>query len=412
MLRQKVGFGGVRQGGNLVNFPRSINIDGCEKFLSKLADNDRTDCLDLPIGTSGYASSFGGLASAIQGVNTWARKSDGRVLLLKPGNAKNRIEEVIQRPHKFVAAMMAKSIVMGQGDELRSQVNAAAKLAIEGQLRRSFGQQRGGLCWFAFVDHSSKGFDRNFYIERSGANPEPRQPEQFKAVISAMVDKAMSVPGGARSIEPESLEYLGRIFYELFLNTHEHGSRSTTRSEWLKPGVRIIYAQGINLNEAGVRNAANQQPVLAEYLVNVSSNNPAEHQRRFVEIGIVDSGLGYCGRWLADHPAAEANEAPTTEEEYEIFKKCFRFRQTSTSKDSKGNGLPVVMDRLTKLKGFMRVRSGRLALYRDFLSSPYGLNDACVFSDWASAQSAEQVLTPMAQASGVAISLLIPLEAK
>ena len=398
-----------------MEFPKKITIDACERFLGKLSKSEGIDdALQLPVATSGYASSFGGLAGAIQAVNSWVRQSDGRVLSLRASDAKNQIDEVIKRPHKFAAAMMAKSIMMQSQPEkdVRAEINVVAKRAIEDQALNQFGQQHGGLCWFAFVDHSSKGFDRNFYIEKSGTNPEPRQPEQFKAVIRAMVNKAMSVPGGARGIAPESLEYLGRIFYELFLNTHEHGSRSATRSEWLKPGVRIIYAQGINLHEVGFRNAANQQPVLAEYLLKASGNNPAEQQRRFVEIGIVDSGLGYCGRWRADHSLADANEAPSTEEEYEIFKKCFRFRQTSTAKDSKGNGLPVVMDRLTKLKGFMRVRSGRLALYRDFLSSPYSPNDACFFSDWTSAQSAEESLTPMAKASGVAISLLIPLEAK
>lgn len=395
-----------------MEFPKSMGIAACEKFIAKLGKMAPSEALQLPVGTTHYA--FGGLASAVQAANTWARVSENRVLALRESSVKDEIEEVMQRPHKFVAAMSAKSIVFANApeQELRAQVNAAARVAVETQASQPAGQQRGRLFWFAFVDHSSKGFDRNFYIESAGARPEPRQPEQVKAVIRKMVDKAMAVAGGARALERERLDYVGRIFYELFLNTHEHGTRGNSRHEWLRPGIRLIYVQGINLNEAGARRATESQPNLAAYLAAVSRKRPLETQRRFVEIGIVDSGLGYCGRWLADHSSLDNEAMLALAQEYEIFKKCFRFRQTSTGLDGKGHGLPAVMDRLTKLDGFMRVRSGRLALYRDFLSSPHGPDDACHFSDWSLGQSAEKAQTLMAHASGVAISLLIPLEAK
>ena len=174
----------------------------------------------------------------------------------------------------------------------------------------------------------------------------------------------------------------------------------------------MIYVQAINLPRASAESAAENQPILSEYLESVSEKYSSGAQIRFVEIGIVDSGLGYSGRWLADNDSTEVNEDMPIAKEYEIFKQCFRFRQTSTGRDSKGNGLPVVMDKLTKLGGFMRIRSGRLGLYRNFVSQPYDADDLCVFSDWDSGQSAESSVTTMSKASGVAISLLIPLEAK
>lgn len=395
-----------------MDFPKTVTIDTCEKFLKKLVQNKSVGTLLVPVGNSGYA--FGGLASAIQAVNTWARSSTKRSLAMRSSRSKNEISELIQRPHKFAAAMSAKSIVFTdqQDADVRPQVNSAAKIAIEHQAVSKFGQRRGGLCWFAFVDHSSKGFDRNFYIENYGSKPDPRQPEQFKATINVMVEKSMLVAGGAKSLKRKSLDYLGRLFFELFLNTHEHGTRGSSRSEWLKPGVRIIYVEGINLSEAGTKGVIENQPILSAYLQSVDQKLGVEKRKRFVEIGIVDSGLGYCGRWLADRELADPMHKITIAEEYGIFKNCFTFRQTSTARDNKGTGLPVVMDRLTKLDGFMRVRSGQLALYRDFTTSPYRAGDPCVFSDWESGQSAEKTLTPMSPVAGVAISLLIPLEAK
>ena len=385
----------------MINFPANITVDACEKTIADMVDEESANVLLLPVGTAGYANSFGGLASAIQAVNTWARLSNTRTLALSQSVANDEIEDLIKRPHKFVAAMFAKSISLTNEmeKELRPQVNAAAKIAIENQARSRFGRQRGGLCWFAFVDHSSKGFDPNFYIAKAETLPEPRQLEQFKALIQKMVGQAMAAPGGGKDIAANDLDALARIFYELFLNTHEHGSRDYTRGTWLKPGVRIVYVQGINLRKTSAEGAVEHQ-------------HSDERQIRFVEIGIVDSGLGYCDRWMADQNPNEKLAQISIEDEYTIFKKCFNFRQTSTSKDSKGNGLPVVMDRLTRLGGFMRIRSGRLGLFRNFMSSPYSPDKSPEFFDWETKEMANVEVTPMPKACGVAISLLIPLEAK
>lgn len=398
----------------MISFPKSITIEACEAFIRSLESNGISNELQLPVGTTGYATSFGGLASAIQAMNTWVRQSEQRKLWLSSSTSNDEIEDLIQRPHKFAAAMSAKSIVVSDApdEEVRPRVNAEAKLAIENQAHSQFGQQLGRLCWFAFVDHSSKGFDPNFYIEKIAGRIEIRQQEQFKAVVNTMISKALTTAGGAKSLAPDNLDALGRIFYELFLNTHEHGSRGTHRSTWLKPGVRMIYVQAINLARSSAESATESQPILSQYLESVSNKYLVGGQTRFVEIGIVDSGLGYSGRWIADYPPRDGSEEVTINREYEIFKQCFRFRQTSTGKDSKGNGLPVVMDKLTKLGGFMRIRSGRMGLYRNFVSLPYTTDDFCAFSDWNSGQSAESSLTTMSKASGVAISLLIPLEAK
>lgn len=398
----------------MINFPRNITIEACEKTIADMVNGGSTSVLLLPVGTAGYANSFGGLASAIQAINTWARLSNTRTLVLSHSVANDEIEDLIKRPHKFVAGMFAKSISLTNETEkeLRPHVNAAAKMAIENQARSQFGQQRGGLCWFAFVDHSSKGFDPNFYIAKADAIPEPRQPEQFKALIQKMVGKAMAAPGGGKEIAANDLDALGRIFYELFLNTHEHGSRGRIRGTWLKPGVRIVYVQGINLSKTGAEGAVEHQPILSDYLETVANRHPEERQTRFVEIGIVDSGLGYCNRWMADQNPSEDLTKISIEDEYAIFKKCFNFRQTSTLKDSKGNGLPVVMDRLTRLGVFMRIRSGRLGLFRNFISSPYSPKESPEFLDWETKKMADAKATPMPNACGVAISLLIPLEVK
>lgn len=69
------------------------------------------------------------------------------------------------------------------------------------------------------------------------------------------------------------------------------------------------------------------------------------------------------------------------------------------------------MANLTLLNGFMRVRSNRLSLYRDFVNQPFieQENDSYEFMDWDSRQKCNNNITQKANAAGVSITILIPL---
>lgn len=396
----------------MIEFPRSLTIEACEGVIRTVSESTQDDELQLPVDTSRAA--FGGLAAAIQAINTWGRSSQRRRLLLRHSVSNNEIDEAIRRPHKFAAAMYAKSIAVDgePATDVRMRLLSAAQEAVSIQASSKFGQRLGPLCWFVFVDHSTKGFDRNFYINDPNRRSTVRNPDQLNSVICSMVEKSTSVAGGGKSLEKTDLDHLGRMFNELFVNSHEHGTRSKLRADWLRPGVRLIYTNGINLTEKGAEGSLRNIPALAEYLSAESPDANDETKRRFVEISIVDSGLGYCGRWNADHGEPSFPPNSSIGDEYAIFRKCFSFRQTSSASDHKGHGLPVVMDRLTKLRGFVRIRSGRLALFRNFISDPYTPNDECQFNDWTSLRPASESQTIMPPVSGVAITILIPLEAK
>lgn len=394
-----------------MKFPGSVTVNTCEQFLSRL-DANLSESLVFPVKT--MSPTFSGTASAIQAINTWARKSQKKELLLTSSSKYDVSDWFNEIPHKFVAAMYSTKIsVLGEEEnDLRPKLYDSAKNLIEAQGKSLYGQMRGGLCWFAFVDHSSKAFDPNFYRLYADGSAEPKQLDQFKAVIAQMVEKSMSVVGGAKPLSGSALNSLGRVFYELFLNTHEHGTRDQLRSKRLRSSVRVLYTRASNLGSEGGEKIIENQTVLNNYLKSLKEAGSSQ-KRLFVEIGIIDSGLGYCGRWLADQEINQNSENLSIEEEYKFFKQCFQFRRTSTSIDSKGVGLPVVMNRLTELKALIKIRSGRLSLYRNFVSFPFNnVSDECNFFDWLSGESAEEKITSMAESAGVSITLLIPLEVK
>ena len=72
------------------------------------------------------------------------------------------------------------------------------------------------------------------------------------------------------------------------------------------------------------------------------------------------------------------------------------------------------MDRLTKMRGFLKIRSGRLSLYRDFIETPYKSSEQETydFCDWDNQEIATKKLAKLPKLAGTSITLLIPLEAK
>jgi hypothetical protein len=397
-----------------IKISKSLTIRNSEEALRNIGNSEAIGYVDdilLPIDITKMA--FGGLASSIQAINTWSKFT--RTRRVNIGNSKSKKiltpKELIKKPHAFCAAMYAREIVSNNvsDENLKLSISIAARSAIEAQALSAHGQQHGSLCWFSFVDHSSKGFDRNFYIETDELKAEPRQFEQISAVIKSMIEKSLSVSGGTSPISSEQSDSIGRLFFELFLNTHEHGSRDADRKKWLKPAVRFIYTNGINLTKNDAEAMVKDEPALQNFL---SVPDIAAERVKFIEISIIDAGLGYCGRWLADNPELAEGKNISLHDEYEIFKNCFKLRETSSGKANKGLGLPVVMDRLTQLNGLIKIRSGRLSLFRNFAVDPYFPGDNKEFSDWNTHLLATEQLTEMAAVSGVAVTILLPLEAK
>lgn len=395
----------------MITLPASLDIAKLEQFIAKLENPTSDTILELPVGSSNFA--FGGYAVAVQAVNTWAHANNERRISLKQSAEKKeeRLRDIIKNPHKFTAVMMAKTIQDPNDDtaDIRKEINALAKKEIEIQSDKLYGQTRGRLCWYSFVDHSTKGFDRNFYSLSTDYYPEPHDIEKITCVIKAMVEQSAKVAGGNTLPSEKNIENLGRMFYEFFVNTHEHGSRGIDRNQWLKPATRLIYTYGINLSGTAINNIMEDDKIINGYISNLESTNKSS--RRFVEISIIDSGLGYCGRWLADHPNEGDIDRISISDEYSILKKCFQFRSSSTKSGIKGNGLPAVMANLTLLNGFMRIRSNRLSIYRDFVNHPYRSHsdDIHDFIDWENNTSCPNGLTVHPKARGVSVTVLIPL---
>ena len=128
-----------------------------------------------------------------------------------------------------------------------------------------------------------------------------------------------------------------------------------------------------------------------------------DQRLRFIEFCVFDSGLGLARRWLDD----KWSPSISLPAEYSACLECLKKHRSSSNRRDKGRGLAEVMTTLASLNGFLKIRSGRLSLYRDFINTPLktGVTDVELY-DFPSCTT---VLTELAPVFGTYFQLLIPI---
>jgi hypothetical protein len=121
-----------------------------------------------------------------------------------------------------------------------------------------------------------------------------------------------------------------------------------------------------------------------------------------LEIAVFDSGPGLAARALR----RRLDDTTPLQEEYGGILQCLKVHATSSGKSHHGLGLMEVMRALTAAKAFLRIRTGRLALYRDFLSEPLASADDLHLNDWS---NRGPQLTMSGRAEGLLMSILMPV---
>jgi hypothetical protein len=126
---------------------------------------------------------------------------------------------------------------------------------------------------------------------------------------------------------------------------------------------------------------------------------------RFLELSVFDSGPGLASRWLSK----PLTDDVTAVDELAACFSCLRKHKTTSGASNRGLGLYDVMRTLDELHAFTRLRTGRLALFRNFVASPLQADEQSngpTLFDW---HSASTVPTKLPQSTGTLFTMVIPL---
>jgi hypothetical protein len=218
-----------------------------------------------------------------------------------------------------------------------------------------------------------------------------------------------------------AIELLATIVLELFKNTHDHARRGVA-GDIVPNSVRVIYARFYSSAllratlPAGEGAVLNQAERYAAQVVapRVVVDRAANHRRSIaglLELSIVDSGPGLAHRWLGRDSASSA-----IEDELHAVLECFGKGRSSLAGSGRGFGLWKVLANLRELKGFLRLRTNRLHVCRQFHLMPdYQMDEFADgvrrpkerLFDWRLGLTAKAFAYP--SVVGTLVSVLVPI---
>jgi len=193
---------------------------------------------------------------------------------------------------------------------------------------------------------------------------------------------------------------IGAILHELFKNTDEWAKSDSDFVPWRR-SVRGLAVERHSWAEADLQTIKDDTPALRLYL-DACSKIEAKARHRFLELSVFDSGVGLARQWLQSQWSPQIPIG----DEYLACLACLTKHRTSSAKSEKGLGLAEVMATVGALNGFLKVRSGRLSLYRDFVSAPLQSSTDVTLQDFPSCSPS---LSELGAVFGTHYQILIPV---
>ena len=350
------------------------------------------------------SAGLGGESALIQYILTWARSNPGSPIVtpMKLGDAAEEghmLKHLANRAYSFVGLLAAHDVLAAdESTSVRTKTNLACSRCVDKMQRDVSAAKFGHRTFLACVDHSTKSHIPHFYH----LDGTLRSRSEFVRLAQELLDSRTSLQAHQRTLGITS-NSLGKVLYEVVKNTHDWGRRSIDNVP-LRPSLRGILFTRFNLPLAGVVASTGGNPSLRSY-----AEKLAEYSRdgyvRFLEVSVFDSGPGLALRWLGCRSA----ENLELRDEHRACLDCLAKHKSTSRESMRGLGLYDIMATLSQLQGYIRVRTGRLALCRNFISSPLESHEQIhgpQLFDWTTSQVNP---TAMARAEGTLVTFVIPL---
>lgn len=413
-----------------VDITGAQTIQRIEEELSEINSLQPTR-LRLPLKLE--SRQFGGEASLLQLLITWARQRPNTTLetylsarnLDDDSDVDGKLRKLVEKPFGLVALCMSRDVADTNGQLFTEEANTNVSKELE--LFFSSRRQSSQLeLWGDGTDrwdeddlpkHGPKVFLPVIDHHKNSRLPpvcfstgEPRERNDFVGLADRLLRRlydnrvTSNLQSRAAPFSPELTRDLGAILHELFKNTYQWARHDT---DWavLHRSFRGILFEIHSGRREQLETLVDRMPQIKSFLRNSQTSSD---KLRFVEISIVDSGPGLAARWLSEHDKWQSDLSCS--EEMAACRRCLEMGRTTSFKDDRGIGLHEVITTLSALHGFLRIRTGRLSLYRDFVQTPFNEHEdesGHLLLDWTS-QSAD--IQPLTRVAGTLFTMLIPID--
>ena len=393
----------------MIKIDSELNLLKIEDLFKELyiSDKEQLD-INLPVNIS--FKGFGALSSFIQFLITWTRLKNKSLLIIGNGDVSDKeIEAMIQSNYGFIASVIAweNGIVNSKGESIKKiikEYNKQYYLNLKNEKLKNLKDENSILI--PFFDHLDIENGLLPIVYKEGILTDEIG---FNNLTEPIIN-LFKLNNTDKLFIKAFKESLNGILFELFENTHKWARTSYTGKS-LNPSVRGIYAEHYKLSYNDIKDYTSSAG-LQKYFQEINLRTAKEYQYiSFTEISIFDSGSGLAQRYSN----SEVLNIPL-EIEYKHLKDCLMKHNTSHKEigvaQGRGIGLYRIMELLDKRSGFLRIRSGRMNVFRNFLNQPFieenrpGLPPNYTLVNWEEIASTGP--TAREKVEGSVITLIIP----
>lgn len=346
----------------------SVNLVDLESAYKTLNEN-AMEGLSLP--TSLIEGGVFGIEPAIvQFLATWRNTSPTAELKLPVSGDEvwAHLKKLSEQPYLVAALYFAKSITDSQGNKIpkREALSPARNWVL-----RMYGEQpslgSADEADFLCIHSAEHEFLPALYSRDANGNEVVKARTSFIDLLQRTLF-SMDIPWESRKGESGYGESLGSLVYELIANTDEH-ARTDAKGQPIRQGVRGLMLRKRSIPKKDVMERfSGSNPSLLAYLHSRLTSIPSENENaEFLEISIIDSGVGLAKKWFSKEVADPQKwDEVSLPDEVRLVSECFKKHMTTKDSESAGIGLDAVLGHLKKLNAFLRIRTGRVCLFQNF----------------------------------------------
>ena len=378
---------------------RLAGIDSLEDFETAMSTVHAHRDQDIGIFATALDKRRGALRDAafLQLILTWARLSP-RANIHLLSNTRVPAGGVIEEACGYsigIAIMALAGGVMVNGEAVeRALALAPATDRMEAGYQGRFDQLMKGRTVDLLVVSGAK----RQYVKPLFSGPSPkaiRDKVDLKGTVRALATRAASLPSS--NLDDATVAALATLTHELVENMQDHATEDA-KGKAYRRHVELVTASWLTFSEEEAQNDLTANPNLCRYWARHAAIQPGGRKVAGVCFSFLDSGPGMAARLTGK----EIFEISFEEEQFAL-RECLRLRVTSKKEEGTGGGLEAVLTQISQANGFVRVRSGRQAIFRSFAPGDDPGNFCENFEDWYEGRS------ELLRVAGTLISVFIPL---
>lgn len=380
-----------------------IEIEKAYKALKKSSNVD----LYIPANISG--KQLGIYTELIQLIITWSRLSTGKLYIhynSTTAELDDKIEVMFNRYWNFVAGCMGykNGIYLLDKTDISSKVANVIKERTL-YLKTNENWKKGTNSFISSVQHSANPYPSAFYFSNGELKSKKEIIELSKNILIEISKNYIS--STSTSVLEHYEKLIGEIIFELIENTH-YWSQTDYTGKTFPTGFRgLLFSSHQGTKDTLLSNCKDDKPMF-DYISNLITDN--ESYNVIVEISVFDSGSGLASKWSKK----EVKEFNSKEEIYESIIDCLIKNNTSDKSSSyeRGFGLHNMMTLLGDRKGYLKLRTNGLKLFRDFDKNPFNgymenNRENYKLDDWHSIQ---KKAIPTYKTEGTMFSIFLPIQ--